>query len=91
MLGAIPLVVVLNDVFDAHKSLLARPDVPRQLLEVAVCLAPAVFELLIVIRVPGDQIANNLVCYKIFPVCPRRRRPVANHGFGRVEVCLAFF
>lgn len=45
------LVVILDNVLDAHESLLARLDISHEVVEVAVSLAPAVADLVIVVAV----------------------------------------
>lgn len=80
------LVVILDNVLDAHKSLLARLDVPHEVVEVAVSLAPAVADLVIVVAVRGNQVDDNLVGDHVLPVCSGRDA-VVEHCLGRVEVC----
>lgn len=69
MMSAISFVVVLDDIFDTVKALLARPDVLEELVEVAIGLAPAVADLIMVVTMAWDEIYNNLVGHQVFPVC----------------------
>lgn len=89
MEAAIPLVVILDDVLDAHKALLARLDVFEEVLEVAMCLAAAVLKLLVVVGVPRHEVDYDLICDQVLPVGTGHRRAVAQHGLGRPEVRLA--
>jgi hypothetical protein len=67
-MGAIPLVIVLNDVLDAHKTLFARLDFLHELIEVAVKLAPTSVNLVVVVTVRGYHFGDDLVCDDVFPV-----------------------
>jgi hypothetical protein len=91
MMATVPQVVILNDVLDAHKSLLIRLDVFHQLSEIAVGLAATALDLIIVVAVPGYEVDEDLVCDEIFPVCASYRAAIVQHQLGAVEVLSPLF
>jgi hypothetical protein len=86
VVAAIPHIVILDDVLDAHIAFLGRLDLLEQLSEVAVCLAAAGVDLVVVVAVPGDEIYNNLKGNEIFPVCAGDGAAVVEHQLGAVVV-----
>ena len=66
--GAISFIVVYNDLLDAHKSLLARPDFLGQLGKVSVHLAAALVNLVVEVAVARQHVGYDLVCDEILPV-----------------------
>lgn len=86
MVAAIALVVVLDNVLYTHEPLLARFDVSHEFVEVAVSLATAAIDLVIVLTVRGYQVDDNLICDHVLPICTSRDT-VVEHGLGGVEVC----
>ena len=86
MLGAIPLVVILNDVLDAHESLLVGLDFLQQCVEVPVYLAATALDLLIIVAVPWYQIDDDLGGDEILPECASYRGTSGEHHLCSVEV-----
>lgn len=72
MVGAVPLVIIFNNVLDAHESLFARLDFLHEIVEVAVDLAPATIDLVVVITVRWYQLGDDLICDDVFPVSAGR-------------------
>ena len=68
MMGAVSLVIVLNNVLDAHKSLFARLDLLHEVVEIAVDLAATTVDLVVVVTVCRYQFGDDLVCDDVFPV-----------------------
>lgn len=91
MLGAVSLVVVLDDVSDAHKPLLARPDVLQQGGEVAVHLRAAALQLVMVVGVRGDQGGDDFVGDQIVPVDACYGGAVGEANLCLCEVAPALF
>ena len=91
MKAAITLVVVLDDVFDANEALFARLYLFQNLPKLAVGLAAAVLDLLVVVLVAWDQVDDNLIRDEVFPVCAGDRRAGAEQEFGGAEVVLALY
>jgi hypothetical protein len=67
-MGAIPLVVILDDVLDALELLFARSDVFCEVVEVAIRLASVAINLVGEVMVSGYEIADDLVCHDVLPV-----------------------
>jgi hypothetical protein len=67
-MGAVPLVVVLNDVLYANKSFLVGLQVLGEVGEFAVCPAPTALDLVVVVTVCGYYVDNDFVCDHVFPV-----------------------
>jgi hypothetical protein len=65
---AVPLVIILNDVLDAHETLFARLDFLHEVVEVAVELVAATVDLVVVVTVRGYEFGDDLVCDNVFPV-----------------------
>ena len=86
MLGAIPLVVILNDLLDAHKSLLVGLDLLQQCIEFPVYLAATALDLLVVIAVPWYEVDDDLGGDKILPECAGYRGTGGEHHLCSVEV-----
>lgn len=84
-MGAVPQVVVLDYVFDAQESLLARLDVFHEVVEVSVGLAPTAVDLVIVVSVGWYQVDDDLVCDHVFPV-GASGYAAAQHRLGLGEV-----
>jgi hypothetical protein len=91
VMAAIPQVVVLDDFLDAHKAFLGRLDFFNQLPKIAVCLAPAAGNLVVVVAVSWDELDDDLVGDEIFPVSAGYGAAVAEHQLGAVEVTAALF
>lgn len=68
MLGAIPHVVVLDDVLDAHELRLAGFDLLDQVSEVAVGLAATALDLIVELAVAWDCVDDQGESDEIFPV-----------------------
>lgn len=90
-MATISQVVILDDVFDAHKSLFARPDLLDKLAEITVGLTSASLNLVDIVHVPGYQVNDNLIGDEIFPICTGCRRPVGEHGLCVIEAGFALF
>lgn len=88
---AVPQVVILDDVFYAHESLLTRPDVLEKLAEITVGLTSAALNLVEIIWMPGYEVDDNLVGDEILPVGAGCRRPVGEHGLCVGEADFALF
>lgn len=84
-MGAIPQIIVLDNVFDAQESLLVRFDVFHELVEVPMCLTPAAVDLVVVVSVGWYQVDNDLVGNHVFPICASRYAAV-QHRLGLGEV-----
>jgi hypothetical protein len=86
VVAAISQVVVLDNVLDAHKSFLGGFDLFEQFSEVAVCLAAAALDLIVVVAVTGYKVDDDLKGDKIFPVCAGDGAAVVQHHLGVVEM-----
>lgn len=91
MLRAVPHIVVLDDVLDAHELRLAGRNLLHQLAEIAVYLAAAALDLFIEIAVPWYGLDNEGIGDEIVPVrAGYWRRPVFETDLCTVEVLPPF-
>ena len=90
MVGAIPLVVILNDVLYAHESLFVRLQVLDEVAELAVCSTPAAIDLVVIVTMCGYNVGNKLVCDHVFPVCAGGYAAI-EHSLRGAEVASGFF
>lgn len=86
MVGAIPEVVVLDDVLDAYELLFRRRYLFQEGVVITVYLIAAAGDLVVVVAVLRDQGGDNLVGDQVFPVCAGDWRAIAEHDLGRAEV-----
>jgi len=69
MRRSVPFVVVFYYFLDVHEPLFARLDVPHEVVEVAVCRAPTVVDLVVEVTVGGYDLDDDLIRNQVFPVC----------------------
>lgn len=79
MVAAIPQVVVLDNLFDAHKALFVCFDLLQQFSKVAMRLVATAFDLVVVVAVSWYKIDDYLVGNEIFPVCASDGAAVVQH------------
>ena len=83
---AIPEVVILNNILDAHKLLLLRRYLLQKCVVVAVDLIAAAGNFVMVVAVLRYEDSNDLVSDEVLPICASHGAAVAEHNPGRGEV-----
>lgn len=81
MVGAISEIVVLDDILDVHELFFGRGYLFQKCVVVAVCLAAATGDPVVVVAMLRDQDSNYLVSNQVFPVCAGGRS-IAEHNLG---------
>lgn len=88
MVGAVPEVVVLDDVLDLYKLLFGRRYVFQDGVVVAVGLAAAARYFVVEVSVLRDEDGNDLIGDQILPISTCHGVTIAQHGSGVHVVCL---
>lgn len=86
MVAAVAQIVVLDDLLDAHKPLVARLDLLEQFSEVAMCLTATALNLVVIVAVSRDEVDNDLVGHEVLPVCAGNGAAVVEHHLGAAKV-----
>ena len=91
MMSAVSQIIVLDDILYAHKLFFCRRYIFKEGVVVAVCLAAATSNLVVVVAMLGDQDSHNLVGNQVFPVCASNWRAITKHNFGCAKVLPCLF